>query len=389
MKNDLFSDAALMITGGTGSFGNTVLKHFLHTDIGEIRIFSRDEKKQDDMRHELQAKYPDRAKKVKFYIGNVRNPQSVHDAMPGVDFVLHAAIEAGVKRVVCLSIDKAAYPINAMGTSKAMMEHVVKANARVAADRGNTIICSTRYGEEYTVNDPNTELELLYIDDLIEEMLDALEGHEHRCEYNGLGAEPDSNRRYCYVPAAYHMTLGEIAALLESFKSMPAALLMPELPEDSFAKKLYSAYLSYLPEYKMSYSLKSNVDSRGNFTELIRTFKCGQVSINVLKPGITRGQHWHNSKCEIFIVVSGQGLIQERQVGVDPETGKPYPVIEFEVTGEQMKAVQILPGYTHNIINLSKTENLVTVMWANEPFEEERAGRYIKNTIKSRHSAIQ
>lgn len=229
---------------------------------------------------------------------------------------------------------------------------------------------------DYTVNDPKTELELLYIDDLVNEMLDALEGKEHHCEYprddnhDGLEAQASADGRYCYVPTTYRATLGEIVDLLHTFKAMPQSLFMPEIPEGSFAKKLYSTYLSYLPASKMVYNFKSNVDNRGNFTELIRTLNCGQVSINVAKPGITRGQHWHNSKWEIFIVVSGHGLIQERRIGIDPETKEGYPIIEFEVTGEQMKAVQMLPGYTHNIINLSKTEDLVTVMWANEMFDE-------------------
>lgn len=223
---------------------------------------------------------------------------------------------------------------------------------------------------DYTVNDPATELELLYIDDLVNEMLDALEGKEHHCEYDELETKPIPTGRYCYVPTTYHATLGEIIELLQSFKDMPSTLLMPEIPKGSFAKKLYSTYLSYLPESKMSYQFHSNIDSRGSFTELIKTFHCGQVSVNVAKPGITRGQHWHNSKWEIFIVVSGHGLIRERKIGIDWNTNKPYPVIEFEVTGEQMKAVQILPGYTHSIMNLSETQDLVTVMWANESFDE-------------------
>lgn len=224
---------------------------------------------------------------------------------------------------------------------------------------------------EFTVNDPDTVLELLYIDDLVEEMLDVLEEREHRCEYSGLKAVADRDGHYCYVPGTHHASLGEIVKLLQSFKGMPADLYIPEIPDGSFEKKLYSTYLSYLPKSRMMYSFRSNVDSRGNFTELIRTQNCGQVSINVAKPGITRGQHWHNSKWEIFIVVSGHGLIRERRIGTDPDTGKAYPVIEFEVTGSQMKAVQILPGYAHDIINLSQTEDLVTVMWANEVFREE------------------
>ena len=235
---------------------------------------------------------------------------------------------------------------------------------------------------EFKVNDPSIELELLYIDDLIDELLDALEGKEHHCEYpkddlqSGIGAVEDFNGRYCYVQTTYHVMLGEIVEILKSFKAMPSSLLIPEIKDGSFVKKLYSTYLSYLTPSKMAYDLKSNVDSRGKFTELIRTLNCGQVSINVAKPGVTRGQHWHNSKWEIFIVVSGHGLIQERRIGIDPETKKEYPVIEFEVTGEQMKAVQILPGYTHNIKNLSKTEDLVTVMWANEIFDKNNPDTY-------------
>lgn len=230
---------------------------------------------------------------------------------------------------------------------------------------------------DYTVNDRNTELELLYIDDLVGEMLDALEGREHRCDYpkddvhTGLEAVEDPAGRYCYVPLTYRVTLGEIVGLLQSFHEMPMTLRMPEIPAGSFAKKLYSTYLTYLPPERIAYSFRSNVDSRGNFTELIRTLNCGQISVNVAKPGITRGEHWHNSKWEIFIVVSGHGLIRMRRIGTDPETAREYPVVEFEVTGEQMRAVQMLPGYTHSIMNLSKTEELVTVMWANEPFDPE------------------
>lgn len=237
---------------------------------------------------------------------------------------------------------------------------------------------------EYTVNDRSTELELLYIDNLIYEMLDALEGKEHHCEYPGPGeaktperlqgsgsmAVPAPAGQYCYVPVTHHATLGDIVDLLNTFKQMPSTLTLPEIPEGSFAKKLYSTYLSYLPPSKMAYKFHSNVDSRGNFTELIRTKSCGQVSVNVAGPGITRGGHWHNSKWEIFIVVSGHGLIRQRRIGVDPETQREYPVVEFEVTGREMKAVQILPGYTHSITNLSETEDLITVMWANEPFDE-------------------
>ncbi len=222
---------------------------------------------------------------------------------------------------------------------------------------------------DYTVNDQATELELAYIDDLVDEMLDALEGKEHR------------NGDYCYVPITHKVTLGEVINHLETFKRMTDTLIMPEIPNGSFQKKLYSTYLTYLPPEKMIYNFKGHVDNRGNFTELIRTEKCGQVSINVAKPGITRGEHWHNSKWEIFIVVSGHALIQERRIGVDPETGKEYPVIEFEVTGEQMRGIQMIPGYTHNIINLSKTEDLVTVMWANETFNYNHPDTFYEQVV--------
>lgn len=219
------------------------------------------------------------------------------------------------------------------------------------------------------VNDASTELELLYIDDLVDEMLNAIEGKEHRCDYNGVDVLAKEDGAYCYVPVTYKKTLGEIVDTIHKFEDMPKTLVMPDIPNDSFEKKLYSTYLSYLPKEKISYPIKMNVDNRGVFSELIKSDTCGQVSINIARPGITRGEHWHNSKWEIFIVVSGHGLIQERKIGLD-ENGNPYPVIEFEVSGEHLRAVQMLPGYTHNIINLSETENLVTIMWANEHFDK-------------------
>lgn len=225
------------------------------------------------------------------------------------------------------------------------------------------------------VNDPDTELELVYIDDLVEEMLDALEGHEHYAEtYDADTAE--IGHRYCCVQVSHKATLGEIVELLHKFEDMPRTRIMPDIPNGSFAKKLYSTYLSYLPESKMKYDIPMAQDDRGHFSELIKSLSCGQISINVSKPGVTKGQHWHNSKWEIFIVVSGRALIQERKLGIDPETGKEYPVINFEVSGEKLQAVQMLPGYTHNILNLSQTENLVTVMWANEIFDEKRPETY-------------
>ncbi len=213
-----------------------------------------------------------------------------------------------------------------------------------------------------TVNDRNTELELLYIDDLVAEMLDALEANEHHCEFDGINTVITENGKYCAVPTTHKVTLGEIVDLLESFKNQPKSLIMPEIPNNSFAKKLYSTYLSYLPKEKVSFPLKMNIDDRGSFTELLKTENCGQFSVNISKPGITKGQHWHNSKWEFFIVVSGHGLIEERKIGSDE-------VLRFEVTGDKQEAIHMLPGYTHNIINLSDTENLVTLMWANEQFD--------------------
>lgn len=212
------------------------------------------------------------------------------------------------------------------------------------------------------VNDPNVELELLYIDDLVEEMLDALEGKAHRCNYDGLAAQAAADGRYCYAPTTHKVTLGEIVELLDLFKAQPQSLVMPEIPYNSFAKKLYSTYLSYLPAEKTIFDLKMNQDERGSFTELLKTLSCGQFSVNISKPGITKGEHWHNSKWEFFIVVAGHGLIQERRIGSDE-------IRKYEVSGDKIQAVQMLPGFTHNIINLSQTENLVTVMWANEQFD--------------------
>ncbi|MCI6082698.1 capsular polysaccharide biosynthesis protein CapF [bacterium] len=212
------------------------------------------------------------------------------------------------------------------------------------------------------INDRSAGLELLYIDDLVEEMLDALEGHPHRCDYDGLTPVPAAEGKYCFCPVTHRATLGELADLLYAFADQPKTLVMPQIPAGSLAKKLYSTYLSYLPKEKAAFPLKMNVDDRGSFTELLRTENCGQVSVNISRPGITKGQHWHNTKWEFFMVVSGHGLIQQRRVDSDE-------VLEFEVSGETIEAVHMLPGYTHNIINLSETENLVTVMWANEPFD--------------------
>lgn len=226
-----------------------------------------------------------------------------------------------------------------------------------------------------TVNDPSVELEVLYIDDLVDEMIEALHGREHRCEFDGLKvipsecSKPENPGRYCYCPVTHNVTLGEIVELLHKFNEMPKTLMIQEIPADSFAKRLYSTFLSYLPKEKAVFDLKMNKDDRGSFTELVHTLKCGQISINISKPGITKGQHWHHSKWEQFIVVSGHGLIQMRKEGTDE-------VLEYEVRGERIQSVIMLPGYTHNIINLSDTEDLVTVMYCNEIFNAEKPDTY-------------
>lgn len=225
--------------------------------------------------------------------------------------------------------------------------------------------------EQFTVNDRSTELELLYIDDLVEGMFDLLEGKEEHCRFDGVETVADANGRYCYVPVTHKVTLGEIVDLLEQFKEQPKTLMMPKMPQGSFAKKLYSLYLTYLPTDKFKYELKMNCDERGSFTELVHTADCGQVSINISRPGITKGQHWHNSKWEIFIVVAGHGLIQERNI----HTGE---IVEFEVTGDKIEAIHMIPGWTHNIINLSETENLVTVMTCNEIFNPEKPDTFFE-----------
>ena len=222
-----------------------------------------------------------------------------------------------------------------------------------------------------TVSDPAVELELLYIDDLVAEMLDALEGKEHRCEFDGVETVLKADGRYCAAPVSHKVTLGQIVELLDSFRAQPETRIMPRIPAGSFAKKLYSTYLSYLPAEKAVFSLPGNTDARGSFTELLKTADCGQFSVNISKPGVTKGQHWHHTKWEFFIVVSGKARIQQRKIGTDQ-------VLNFEVSGDNIQAVHMLPGYTHNIINLSETENLVTLMWANELFDPNRPDTFFE-----------
>ena len=224
----------------------------------------------------------------------------------------------------------------------------------------------------YTVNDPTVQLELLYIDDLVDEMIACLKGKEHRCEYDGMGAFPMRDGKYCYVPVTHKATLGEIVNLLHKFDDQRKTLIVPDIPAGSFEKKLYSTFLSYLPASKVAFPLKTNVDARGSFTEVLKFLGNGQFSVNVSNPGVTKGQHWHNTKWEFFIVVNGNALIRERKIGS-------HEVYEFEVSGKELKAVHMLPGYTHKIVNLSKTEPLITLMWANEIFDPNKPDTYSEN----------
>lgn len=286
--------------------------------------------------------------------GRFENSAYGHSKKAGEELFFGYSDENGVKIAVYR------FP-NLMGHSKP------KYNSAVS-----TFCWAIANDEEFTVNDRSTELELLYIDDLIEGMFDLLEGKERHCEFNGLEAVEKEGGRYCYIPITHKVTLGEIVDLLQEFKRQPKNLMMPKIPEGSFAKKLYSLYLTYLPVKNFKYPLKMNIDSRGSFTELLHTQDCGQVSVNISRPGITKGQHWHNSKWEIFIVVAGHGLIQERNIN----TGE---IVEFEVSGDKIEAIYMIPGWTHNIINLSETENLVTVMTCNEIFNPERPDTFFES----------
>lgn len=285
--------------------------------------------------------------------GRFENSDYGHSKKAGEELFFGYSDETGVKVAVYR------FP-NLMGHSKP------KYNSAVS-----TFCWAIANDEEFTVNDRSTELELLYIDDLIEGMFDLLEGKERHCEFNGLEAVEKEGGRYCYIPITHKVTLGEIVDMLQEFKRQPENLMIPKIPEGSFAKKLYSLYLTYLPVKKFKYPLKMNIDNRGSFTELLHTQDCGQVSINISRPGITKGQHWHNSKWEIFIVVAGHGLIQERNIN----TGE---MVEFEVSGDKIEAIYMIPGWTHNIINLSETENLVTVMTCNEIFNPERPDTFFE-----------
>ncbi len=336
-----------------------------------------------------------------FNLAGVNRPQDAGEFMRGnfgfAEELLRALERAGNTCPVMLSSSAQAglagrYADSEYGKSKLagenlFFDYAAKTGARVLVYRFPNIFgkwCRPNYNSAVatfchniahdlpiTVNDPATELELVYIDDVVAELISALSGGEHRCEYNGLAPVPRADGRYCFVPVTHKATLGRIVELLHSFDAQGRTHLMPEIPDGSFEKKLYSTYLSYLPREKTAYPLTMNSDARGSFTELVKTASCGQMSVNVSKPGVTKGQHWHNSKWELFIVVSGHALIRERKIG----TGE---LMEFEVSGDEIQAVHMLPGYTHSIINLSDTQELVTLMWANECFDPNKPDTFFE-----------
>ena len=386
----------ILVTGAHGFVGKNLVaalrnirdgKDRTHPELDIREIFEYD----TDSSPEQLADYAKSADFV-FHLAGVNRPKTAEEYLSGntgsLEILLAALQNAGNRCPVMLASSAQAslvwryagseYGKAKLACEKRLRAYAAEAGAEALIYRFPNVFgkwCRPNYNSAVatfcnntandlpiTVNDRATELELLYIDDLVEEMLDALEGKPHRCDYDGLTPVFHDSGRYCAAPVTHKVTLGEIADLLERFKAQPATLVLPEIPAGSFAKKLYSTYLSYLPKEKVIFDLKKNEDARGSFTELLKTESCGQFSVNVSKPGITKGQHWHNTKWEFFIVVSGHGLIQERRVG----SGE---VLEFEVTGDKPQAIHMLPGYTHNIINLSETENLVTLMWANEQFD--------------------
>ena len=387
----------ILVTGSNGFVGKNLVealknikdgKDRTHPDILVDEIYCYDI---DSTERELNE-YTEKADFV-FNLAGVNRPQNTEDFMKGnfgfSSKLLNCLEKYGNKCPVMLSSSLQAtligrYKDGEYGKSKKagedlFFDYADRTGAKVLIYRFPNLFgkwCRPNYNSAVatfcnniandlpiTVSDRAIELELLYIDDLVSEMLGALCEKEHRCEYSGLNPVEKTNGKFCYVPTTHKVTLGKIVDLLETFKNQPKSLVMPEIESGSFEKKLYSTYLSYLPYEKAVFDLNMNVDERGSFTELLKTDKCGQFSINISKPGITKGQHWHNSKWEFFIVVSGYGLIEERKIGTDE-------VLKFEVSGDKIQAVHMLPGYTHNIINLSDKENLVTVMWANECFDK-------------------
>lgn len=388
----------ILVTGAKGMVGTALVNNLKNLRDGKnrtrpnLKIDEIYEYDMDSTKEEL-ADYCSKADFV-FNLAGVNRPENPEDFMKGnfgfASELLDTLKEVGNKATIMLSSSIQATLAGRFGNSEygrskkageeLFFEYAKDNGVKVAVYRFPNLMGHSRpkynsavstfcwavaNDEEFTVNDPSTELELLYIDDLVEGMFDLMEGKEQHCEFDGVETVLKQDGRYCCVPVTHKVTLGEIVDLLREFKEQPSTLMMPKMPAGSFAKKLYSLYLTYLPAEKFKYALKMNVDDRGSFTELVHTMDCGQVSINISKPGIVKGQHWHNSKWELFIVVSGHGLIQERNIN----TGE---TVEFEVSGDKIEAVHMIPGWTHNIINLSDTENLVTVMTCNEVFNPQR-----------------
>ena len=388
----------ILVTGAKGMVGTALVNNLKNLRDGKnrtrpnLKIDEIYEYDMDSTKEEL-VDYCSKADFV-FNLAGVNRPENPEDFMKGnfgfASELLDTLKEAGNKATIMLSSSIQATLSGRFGNSEygrskkageeLFFEYAKENGVKVAVYRFPNLMGHSRpkynsavstfcwavaNDEEFTVNDPSTELELLYIDDLVEGMFDLMEGKEQHCEFDGVETVLKQDGRYCCVPVTHKVTLGEIVELLQEFKEQPSTLMMPKMPAGSFAKKLYSLYLTYLPTEKFKYALKMNVDDRGSFTELVHTMDCGQVSINISKPGIVKGQHWHNSKWELFIVVSGHGLIQERNIN----TGE---TVEFEVSGDKIEAVHMIPGWTHNIINLSDTENLVTVMTCNEVFNPQR-----------------
>ncbi len=386
----------ILITGAKGFAGRNLVQNLLNIKNGknrtrpELAIENIFEYDVDSTPQQL-SDYCKNANFV-FHFAGINRPMDASEFITGncgvLDLVLNELISHGNTCPIVLSSSVQAsllgryegseYGKSKLNAEEKLFEYAEKSGAKALIYRFPNLFgkwCRPNYNSAVatfcnnianslpiTVNDPSVELELVYIDDLVEEMFDALENKEHRCDISGLELSENKDGKYCFVPVSHKVTLGEIVELLEKFSQQPQSLVMPEIPCNSFAKKLYSTYLSYLPEEKISIPLKMNCDDRGSFAEILKTLNCGQFSVNVSKPGITKGQHWHNTKWEFFIVVSGKALIQQREIGSDK-------IIEFEVSGDKIEAVHMLPGYTHNIINLSDSENLVTLMWANEQFD--------------------
>lgn len=392
----------ILVTGARGMVGTALVDNLKNLRDGKDRtrpalhieeIFEYDI---DSLPEELDD-YCSRADFV-FHLAGVNRPEDSRDFMKGnfgfSSELLNCLKKHGNRAAVMLSSSIQATLAGRFGNSEygrskragedLFFDYAAQTGARVAVYRFPNLMGHSRpqynsavstfcwavaNDRPYTVNDRSTELELLYIDDLVNGMFDLLEGREQHCRFDGVETVPDREGQFCFVPGAYKVTLGEIVDLLQEFRKQPATLMMPKMPAGSFAKKLYSLYLTYLPTDRFKYALKMNTDDRGSFTELLHTADCGQVSVNISRPGITKGQHWHNSKWELFIVVSGHGLIRERNI----HTGE---TVEFEVSGEKIEAVHMIPGWTHSIVNLSDTEDLVTVMTCNENFDPQHPDTY-------------